>query len=125
MMSRMHKDARNSKSDTEKVTADPGLAAAHGLEAFGEGDYNAAFVNLAKARGTMQAAGGSHAQRDVFERLTIDAGIRGGFLDEAEVILNERKAKRGGAEDTYASVRYDMIAGARSESAASLKLPAE
>jgi tetratricopeptide (TPR) repeat protein len=125
MLSRMHKDAQNSKSDIEKTMAIPGLAAATGLEAFGEADYKSAFVNLANARKTIQTAGGSHAQRDVFERLTIDAGIRGGFLNDAEEILNERKAKRGGAEDTYASVRFEMIAGVRNETNASFKLPAE
>lgn len=125
MLSRMHKDAQNSKSDIEKTMAIPGLAAATGLEAFGEADYKSAFINLANARNSMQSAGGSHAQRDVFERLTIDAGIRGGFLNEAETILNERKAKRGGAEDKYASVRFEMITGARDESLTSFKLPAE
>ncbi len=125
MMTRMHKDAKSSKTDMEKTIADPGLAAAAGLEAFGDADYKKAFRNLAKARGTMQLAGGSHAQRDVFERLTIDAGIRSGFLDEAEAILNERKAKRGGAEDHYAAVRYEMISGARGENASALQLPAE
>lgn len=125
MMARMHKDAERNKTDVEQVMAAPGLAAAEGLEAFGDANYEKAFVNLAKARGTMQMAGGSHAQRDVFQRLTIDAGIRAGFLDEAETILNERKAKRGGAEDQYASVRYEMISGARGENTASLQLPAE
>jgi hypothetical protein len=125
LLSRMHKDAQNSKSSIEKAMAVPGLAAATGLEAFGEADYKSAFINLVSARANMQSAGGSHAQRDVFERLTIDAGIRGGFLSEAETILNERKAKRGGAEDKYASVRFEMIAGARDESFASFKLPAE
>jgi tetratricopeptide (TPR) repeat protein len=125
MLSRMHKDAQNSKSDIEKTMAVPGLAAATGLEAFGEADYKSAFINLANARSSMQSAGGSHAQRDVFERLTIDAGIRGGFLNEAETILNERKAKRGGTEDKYASVRFEMIAGVRDETKTSFKLPAE
>jgi len=125
MMARMHKDAKNSKTDMEKTIAAPGLAAAAGLEAYGDADYKKAFLNLAKARGTMQLAGGSHAQRDVFERLTIDAGIRSGFLDEAEAILNERKAKRGGAEDHYAVVRYEMISGVRGENTTALQLPAE
>ena len=125
LMVRMHKDAGRNKTDVEQVMVDPGLATAAGLEAFGDANYEKAFVNLAKARGTMQQAGGSHAQRDVFERLTIDAGIRAGFLDEAETILNERKTKRGGAEDQYASVRYEMISDARGQNTASLQLPAE
>lgn len=125
MMTRMHRDAEMCNSDIQRTISDPGLAAAAGLEAFGESDYKSAFINLANARGNMQLAGGSHAQRDVFERLTIDAGIRSGFLNEAEVILNERRAKRGGAEDAYAAVRYEMIAAGRGETTARLQLSAE
>ncbi len=125
MMMRMHKDAKRNETDVEKVMVKPGLAAAEGLEAFGDAEYKRAFLNLAKARATMQLAGGSHAQRDVFERLTIDAGIRAGYLDEAAEILDERKAKRGGAEDHYASVRYEMISAASGEATASMQLPAE
>ena len=109
MISRMNKDARTTDSEVARAMADPGLAAAAGLEAFGEANYDAAFRNLAAARAKMQQAGGSHAQRDVFERLTIDAGIRGGHFTEARRILTERKEKRGGNEDRYAAVRFKML----------------
>ena len=61
----------------------------------------------------MQLAGGSHAQRDVFERLTIDAGLRAGQLDAAEQLLNERQACRAGREDGYAAARRALIAAGR------------
>jgi hypothetical protein len=109
MMARMNTDATDTSNDINQAIADPGLAAAAGLEAFGEANYEVAFRNLLKARCNLQSAGGSHAQRDVFERLTIDSGIRGGFLSEARTILNERKARRGGTEDRYAAVRFEMI----------------
>lgn len=109
MMQRLNTDANDTSNEINQAMADPGLAAAAGLEAFGEANYEAAFQNLAKARGTLQMAGGSHAQRDVFERLTIDAGIRGGFLREAKDILNERKSRRGGTEDQYAAARFKLI----------------
>lgn len=125
MILRIHKDAQNTQSDIAKTMASPGRAAAAGLEAFGEADYKSAFVNLANARPTLQNAGGSHAQRDVFERLTIDAGIRGGFLNEAEEILQERKLKRGGTEDQYTATRFEMIASIRGDGETSLQLPAE
>ncbi len=125
LMSRMHVDAKRSQTDMDKLMANPGLAAATGLEAFGDADYKTAFANLANARSKMQLTGGSHAQRDVFERLTIDAGIRAGYLDEAEAILKERKAKRGGSEDKYASVRFEMISSARGGDISPLRLPAE
>ncbi|WP_297773650.1 tetratricopeptide repeat protein [uncultured Roseovarius sp.] len=126
MMARLHRDAKHSNSgDLMARMANPGLSAATGLEAFGEGDYKTAFLNLGRARRSMQLAGGSHAQRDVFERLTIDSALRGGFLDDAETILQERTAQRAGRLDGYASSRLDLIADARSGWDEADRLPAE
>ena len=114
MLARMSADTRSAQDDITERMADPGLAAAEGLHLFGEGDYAGAFQNLQAARPTMQRAGGSHAQRDVFERLTIDAGLRAGRIDAAERILDERQAVRAGHEDGYTAARRDLIASARS-----------
>ncbi|MEP6267835.1 MAG: tetratricopeptide repeat protein, partial [Paracoccaceae bacterium] len=92
---------------------DPGVAAMVGLEAFSEGRYDDAFANLSVARPTMQTVGGSHAQRDVFERITIDAGIRAGRFDQAEALLADRIARRGGNEDRFASTRFQSLAETR------------
>ncbi len=113
IMGRLHRDARAQTSGMHRAMAHPGLSAAAGLEAFGESRYDIAFLNLARARTTMQHAGGSHAQRDVFERLAIDSGIRAGYLDEAEAILGERTAKRAGREDGYAAARRALISRGR------------
>ena len=124
MLGRLHHDARSGTTEKDTRMANPGIAAMAGLEALGESDFRKAFLNLAHARPLMQRAGGSHAQRDVFERLTIDAGIRAGFLDEAEAMLTDRKAKRNGAEDAYAAARFQMISNGRRAPEA-LRLPAE
>jgi hypothetical protein len=125
MMGRLHKDARSAKTDVQRAMANPGLSAAAGLEAFGEAKFDVAFLNLARARITMQNAGGSHAQRDVFERLTIDSGIRAGFLDEAEAILRDRSAKRRGTLDGYATARFALIDQARAGSSFATQMPAQ
>ncbi|MFB9150139.1 tetratricopeptide repeat protein [Roseovarius ramblicola] len=126
MMTRLHADAkRGGESEMNARIANPGLSAASGLEAFGEGDYKTAFLNLKQARHSMQLAGGSHAQRDIFERLTIDAGIRSGFLDDAEAILGERSARRAGRHDRYCSTRLDLIAETRGGWGEAGRLPAE
>lgn len=126
MMGRLQRDARNTTADEMKARlATPGLSAATGLEAFGEGDYKTAFLNLGRARRSMQLVGGSHAQRDVFERLTIDSAIRGGFLDDAEVILQERLKQRAGRLDAYASTRFDLIAESKGDWNQAGRLPAE
>ena len=93
--------------------ADPGKSALAGLNAFAEGRYDAAFRDLAAARPTMQTIGGSHAQRDVFERMTIDAGLRAGYIDQTEDILAERLTRRAGAEDRFAATRSAALADAR------------
>ncbi len=125
MMGRMHRDAKAKSREMDAMMETPGLSAAAGLEAFGEADFKTAFLNLARARRTMQLAGGSHAQRDVFERLTIDSGIRAGFLDEAEAILKDRTAKRAGKEDGYAAARMSLIAEGRDASGCAERVPAE
>ncbi|MCA0872459.1 tetratricopeptide repeat protein [Seohaeicola saemankumensis] len=113
LLARIHRDAQSADCDMTRRMASPGWSAAQGLEAFGEARFEQAFAHLSAAHGDMQMAGGSHAQRDVFERLTIDAGIRAGQLDRAEILLDERQAQRAGHEDGYASARRDLIAAAR------------
>jgi hypothetical protein len=98
--------------------ARPGLPAAAGLVAFGEGHHGASFDRLLAARPAMQRAGGSHAQRDVFERVTIEAGLRAGRLDGAEAVLADRLRRRGGREDGYHAARMALVAQARAEAAA-------
>ena len=124
MMARMSADAATVTDDVSDRMRDPGLAAAAGLHAFGEGDYGEAFAQLSAARATMPRAGGSHAQRDVFERLTIDAGLRAGRLDAVERILDDRQAKRAGQDDGYSAARRDLIAAARGAAQAT-QIPAQ
>ncbi|WP_299374998.1 tetratricopeptide repeat protein [uncultured Tateyamaria sp.] len=93
--------------------ADPGKAALTGLNAFAEGRYDDAFRNLAAARPGMQTIGGSHAQRDVFERMTIDAGLRSGMYDATEALLEDRIARRAGAIDRFSATRLANISDAR------------
>ncbi len=124
MLNRIQQDAKRAKDDTTRRMADPGVAAALGLEAFADGQHGTAFDHLCAARGSMQLAGGSHAQRDVFERITIDSGLRAGRLNEVEHILDDRRAKRAGGEDNYALARRALIAAAR-DSGDMQSVPAE
>ncbi|MEM7089114.1 MAG: tetratricopeptide repeat protein [Pseudomonadota bacterium] len=124
MLQRIQRDAQRNHGDTPIRMSDPGVAAAKGLEAFGEGLYGDAFDFLSNARAGMQLAGGSHAQRDVFERITIDSGLRAGRLDAVERILDDRRAKRAGGEDNYALARRALIDAARDNGDAQ-SVPAE
>ena len=110
LVARIRRDAANCDNEAAQRMSEPGVATAIGLEAFGNGQYAAAFRALRAARPTMQRAGGSHAQRDVFDRLTIDSGIRAGYVREAAVLLEDRRQRRGGHEDGYCAARMAMIA---------------
>ena len=109
LLDRMVKDSKNKHCDVAVRMSDPGLAAANGLRAFGSSDFLIAFAELSSARAKMQLIGGSHAQRDVFERLTIDAGLRAGELKAAQRILDERTALRNGQDDSYSLNRRRLI----------------
>lgn len=95
--------------DVAGVMHNPGLATAEGLAAFGEARYDTAFKQLAAAQPLFQKMGGSHAQRDVFERVTIDAALRAGYLADAERLLAERTGLRKGAADRFAESRLEQI----------------
>ncbi len=106
------RDAARSGEMPARV-ADPGVAAIAGLNAFSEGRYDAAFRYLTAARPAMQDIGGSHAQRDVFERMTIDAGLRAGHFVATEEILLDRLALRAGNSDRFARNRLENLDNAR------------
>lgn len=112
MTARFAADATKT-GDMQRRYAKPGLAALSGLNAFAEGRYDAAFADLIAARPDMQTIGGSHAQRDVFERITIDAGIRAGRYSEIEDLLLDRLSKRGGRADRYSKTRLATLTKAQ------------
>lgn len=112
MTQRFAVDAARSGEMPARV-ANPGKAALAGLNAFSEGRYDVAFQNLAAARPGMQTIGGSHAQRDVFERMTIDAGLRAGMMQATEALIEDRIARRAGAVDRFAATRLASIGDAQ------------
>ena len=112
MAVRFARDATGTGEMAAQVDA-PGTAALAGLNAFAEGRYDTAFLNLAAARPLMPTIGGSHAQRDVFERMTIDAGLRAGRYDATSAILRDRLKQRGGHMDRFAATRFETLNTAR------------
>jgi tetratricopeptide (TPR) repeat protein len=112
LISRMS-TAKSELCETQRIIAHPGLRLAKGMHAFASGEYANAWLNLRDARADLQAIGGSHAQRDVFQRVCIEAAIRGGYLDAAEGLLSERSVQRNSTMDGYASRRLDLIQRAK------------
>lgn len=116
LIARIRTDAQSGSDTTRQRMAQPGLDAALGLEAFGEARYQDAFRHLCHARASLQLAGGSHAQRDVFERITIDAGLRAGRFADTTRLLDQRQTLQGGNEDGYGAARRALISSAQAHS---------
>lgn len=77
---------------TRATWRDAALPAAEGLVAHARGDFEAAVQGLRTALPRMIEVGGSHAQRDLFELIALDAAIRSGRLSEAQQTLELRRA---------------------------------
>jgi tetratricopeptide (TPR) repeat protein len=99
--------------EAQSVMLHPGLQVAEGLHAFATGEYSKAWLHLRAGRGELIRIGGSHAQRDVFERVAIEAALRSGYLEGAEALLRDRMRLRGGTLDGYGAARMALIESAR------------
>lgn len=86
--------ATTSAGTEAAVMADVGLPLAHAVLAHRRGAYGDAVDALLPVRSRFRSIGGSHAQRDLFDQLLIDAAWRGRRLDVAADLLAERLARR-------------------------------
>ncbi|WP_316014889.1 tetratricopeptide repeat protein, partial [Roseobacter sp. HKCCA0434] len=114
LAARIAADAATLDHDQHEVAALAGQPMARGLLAFRAADYATARRDLAHALDWLPRIGGSHAQRDVFWRLAVEAHLRAGDLAGAEALLARRVLERG-AEDGYTARRRHLIARRRAE----------
>ncbi|QUJ75971.1 tetratricopeptide repeat protein [Sulfitobacter albidus] len=70
---------------------DVALPAATGIDAHARGDWPVAIADLARALPRMAEIGGSHAQRDLFEQIHLDALVRDGRASTAQQVLEMRR----------------------------------
>lgn len=108
MVTRLRHSAQRRMDCMDRVSAEAGLPAAEGLRDFANADYAGAFARLNAAAPALYKVGGSHAQRDVFERVAIESALRAGLLSEAREAL-QRRARLRGALDAYAEKRLARI----------------
>ncbi len=71
--------------------ADVALPAARAITAHAAGDYDACSRLMDMALPRMAETGGSHAQRDLFEQIKLDALIRAGRASAAQQVLEMRR----------------------------------
>ncbi|MEE3101260.1 MAG: tetratricopeptide repeat protein, partial [Pseudomonadota bacterium] len=118
LTARIARDAQGLDHDQHEVCALAGLAAARGLNAFRAGRWGEAARALRAGLPQLWRIGGSHAQRDVIERIAIEAALRAGEVACAAAMLDDRQARRGGAEDGYSAHRREALEVRRAELAA-------
>ena len=70
---------------------DVALWAAHGIAAHAAEDYEDCIRFLGKSLPRLAEGGGSHAQRDLFEQIHLDALIRAGRTSQAQQVLEMRR----------------------------------
>ena len=93
------------------VFAQVGAPVAEALLAWREKDYAQAAKLLSGARADIVRMGGSHAQRDLFDMVLIDAALKSGDGKGARALLAERTAAKPGdpwSWRTYAGVLRDL-----------------
>jgi hypothetical protein len=83
--------SRNAPSFTQEVWRDVAVPACEGLHAYARGDFDAAWRKLSAAMPRMLETGGSHAQRDLFEQIVLEAAIKSGRSTLAQQMLELRR----------------------------------
>jgi tetratricopeptide (TPR) repeat protein len=90
-----------------RLSAEIGVPVAAGLVAFAAGRMEEAVQLLEPLRDKIQPIGGSHAQRDVFQQVYLEALVRSG-APQAKAALESRLASRSGT-NLFASERLARI----------------
>lgn len=83
--------AENGPGQDRAVWRSAALPLARGLLAHARGEWGTAATHLAEALPRLLRLGGSHAQRDLFEQVLLDANLRSGRLLEAQQMLEGRR----------------------------------
>ena len=104
------------------MTARIGLPVCRSIVAFGKGAYREAVEQLMPIRHNLNEFGGSHAQRDAVQRTLLEAALRSGSLDVAELLLGERMAAR--PDSPYNWLKQGELERARGEESAAAEAAA-
>jgi Flp pilus assembly protein TadD len=84
--------AQTAPAFSQSAWREVALPACIGLAAHARGDYETAWVSLGASLPRHVELGGSHAQRDLFEQILIDAAARSGRCVAAQQLLERRRA---------------------------------
>jgi hypothetical protein len=102
--------------DNVGITAEVGVPTSRALIAFAKGDYDTTIDDLWTLRRVQHHFGGSHAQRDAMARTLLEAALRGGQLDLARSLIDERLSLRD--TSVYGWTQRARLAAARDDQVA-------
>src|SRR3546814_21060585 len=103
-----------------------GVPLSEAIVAWGDGAFGRAVDLMLPIRYRWQVLGGSWAQRDVFQKMLIEAAIRAGRIPLARALLAERIAAAGGAgASTWRRYAEVLAAAGAPEDAAEVRARAD
>jgi len=91
LLESVRRRAADAPAFSRAVWREVALPAAEGLYAHARGDHELAWRKLESAVPRMSEVGGSHAQRDLFEQVLLDAALESGHLIGAQQMLELRR----------------------------------
>jgi hypothetical protein len=91
LLNTVRRYSANAPAFSRAVWQEVALPACEGLYAHARGDYDLAWQWLAGAVPRLSEVGGSHAQRDLFEQILLDAGLKSGRFIGAQQMLELRR----------------------------------
>jgi hypothetical protein len=91
LLDAVRRHAETAPSFTREAWRDVALPGCEGLYAYARGNYTEAWRHLAVSVPRMAQAGGSHAQRDLFEQILLDTAVKGGRWSTAQQMLELRR----------------------------------
>lgn len=91
LMAAIERRAGQAPAHERRAWAEAALPAAQGILAFAREDYGRAAERMGAALPRLVEVGGSHAQRDLFEQIFLQATLKAGRLGLAQQILEVRR----------------------------------
>lgn len=91
LMDAVRDRAADTSRHDQMVWQDVALPACEGILAYARGDWATCLNRLGQALPRMAEGGGSHAQRDLFEQIHLQAMLNAGKLSQAQQVLEMRR----------------------------------
>ncbi len=93
LMAAIRERARTAPDFAGRAWREGAVPLSEGLLAYARGDHQTAEAKLTPTLSQLSIIGGSHAQRDLFEQVRLDAVMRNGAWSIAQQLLEQRRAR--------------------------------